>query len=108
VKILALLFAVYTLLLPCFPCTDTGNCKDASKTEISSYSTDTKDHQHETEACSPFCSCACCGHIFIPNFQQKKIAIAKPITKQKKQIFYNNIFFPSSYFGNIWQPPKFS
>jgi hypothetical protein len=105
VKFLTLFFAVYILLLPCIPCTDAEECDDISKTEIS-HSADHTDHQDDDEACNPFCSCACCGHIFVPNFQVNKTGISKPIDGLKQQYFYKSIFLSSDCFGNIWQPPK--
>jgi len=108
VKFLTLIFAFYILLLPCFPCSDTDECIDNAKKEKASSSTDHKDRQHENEACNLFCSCACCGQIFSPNFKLDKVATTKPLEKTKQQFFYANISHCSDFFGNIWQPPKFS
>jgi len=86
---------------------DTDECIDNSKTATAISSTDHNNHQHENEACNPFCSCACCGQVFYPNFHLAKIA-AKPTAHLKQQFFYTNVSLSSDYFGNIWQPPKIS
>ncbi|MFM9911889.1 MAG: DUF6660 family protein [Chitinophagaceae bacterium] len=108
VKFLILLFAYYILLLPCFPCTDTDECIINTKSAIPISSTDHPDDNPENEGCSPFCSCSCCGHIFVPNFQLEKVAVSKPIDNLTKQFFYATVSLSSDCFGSIWQPPKFS
>lgn len=107
-KFLTITFAFYILILPCFPCADKEECNDSSKTQITTSSSDHKDHQHESENCNPFCSCACCGQIFFPNFHPDKAVNSKPIGILKQQFFYTNISLSSDFFGNIWQPPKLS
>jgi hypothetical protein len=108
VKFLTILFAFYILILPCIPCEDINICKDNTKSEVTS--TTTEQHESsENEKCNPFCSCACCGQILYPNFQYKKEAAAsKPLGNPKQQFLYINITLSSNFFGNIWQPPKFS
>jgi hypothetical protein len=96
------------LLLPSFSCSDTDKCTDNSQTEIANHSKDPKDHQNENDNCNPFCSCACCGQVFYPNFQLGRIASSKPVQNLKQFFFYTNISLSSDFFGNIWQPPKFS
>jgi hypothetical protein len=108
VKLLRFLFAFYILLLPCLPCADTGEGNHDSGIKISGLSTGDKEQQHEEDTCNPFCSCACCGQSFTPNFQLEKIAVIKPVSDQKKQLVHNNISLSSSFCGAIWQPPKFS
>jgi hypothetical protein len=108
VKFLISILAFYILLLPCFPCTDTDEHINTCKTEIASNSIDNNDHQHENEACNPFCSCACCGQVFYSNFLLEKNVSAKPAENLKQLFFYTNISLSSDFFGNIWQPPKFS
>jgi hypothetical protein len=108
VKFLTIIFAFYVLILPCIPCADKDECNDSTKTEITNATNDHKDHQHENKNCNPFCSCACCGHIFFPNFRLEKITVTKHLENLKQQFFYTNISLSSNFFGNIWQPPKLS
>ena len=105
VKLLTFLFAFYILLLPCIPCTDKAECDNDSKTETPQ-STNHQKHQHNEEACSPFCNCACCGQTLLSSLNLTKNIIAKPLLQQKQQYCYNNITLTSNFFGNIWQPPK--
>ena len=105
VKFLTLLFAFYILLLPCIPCTDKEECTDVSKTQ-SIQSSGHQQHQHENEACTPFCTCACCGQTIVSSFNNNKPSIAKLLAQQKGQTHYNNISTPAHFLGNIWQPPK--
>ena len=68
------------------------------------------DHEKDTENCSPFCICACCGSTIVSNF------LFNSIISDKKQIFLSekekiNFYTTSSisdFCGNIWQPPKIS
>jgi hypothetical protein len=65
-------------------------------------------HPHDEEACSPFCSCACCGqtipgHVSIARYSNNKVYLpgkTHPLTPDH--------FIESDFFGNIWQPPKIS
>ena len=59
-RFLTIILSVYILVLSLAPCGDDIDCsKHANnKTEQTS---DT--HDHKSENCSPFCICACCGHI---------------------------------------------
>ncbi|MEI9955372.1 MAG: DUF6660 family protein [Ferruginibacter sp.] len=66
-KLLAILFSFYILLLPALPCRDSKECNTDKQTVM--IQPDNHDqHHHEDEGCSPFCSCACCGQTFAPSF----------------------------------------
>lgn len=107
VKFLTLILALYILVLPCLPCTDTSECHKDSTTSITVLSGH-ENHPQENEICNPFCSCACCGHIVTTNFQPNKIMACRIFPQQQLQYFYENVSLSSDFFGNIWQPPKFS
>ncbi|WP_460561886.1 DUF6660 family protein [Ferruginibacter profundus] len=102
-KLLAFIFSWYILLLPALPCADGNERTPADQTVVSA--SGCTDQQHEDEACSPFCACACCGQVFTPCFQLNKISLAKPVT-QKQHYFYTSVSLSSRYSGTIWQPPK--
>jgi hypothetical protein len=102
VKLLTLLFAFYILFLPCISCSDKEEFINDSQTQI----TQSPGNQHENEACTPFCTCACCGQILVLNLQFNKTIIDKTLHRQLLQYYYSSIILPSDYFGNIWQPPK--
>jgi hypothetical protein len=105
VKLLAFIFSWYILLLPALPCADSKECKPADKTVVAAAGCQGQQHQHEDEACSPFCACACCGQVYTSGFQLNKSNPTKPAT-QKQQYFYTSASLSSRYLGTIWQPPK--
>jgi len=104
VKLLAIIFSFYILLLPALPCADAGAGKGVAQTEVSKAGCGS---QHEEEACGPFCSCTCCGQIFTPGPQLMKVASIKPAV-QKQSWFYKNVSLASNFLSSVWQPPKFS
>ena len=94
------------ITLSVLPCNDSVECDDFTKTTISQ--TDKHDnHSHETEQCTPFCVCACCG---VHAFQ-----IQAPFIPSKENIFvFDNeklktvysFFYTQNISSKIWQPPK--
>jgi hypothetical protein len=108
VKFLFIIFCFYILLLPGFPCMDKDECADKAKTEAASTASNHAGHEEEEEGCPPFCNCVCCGHIFTPGFSQEKHTQVAPVTTIKQSFFYKNIALSADFFGNIWQPPKWS
>lgn len=105
VKLLTIIFSFYILFLPSLPCMDKEECNEVEKASVSNMPCD-KEHQHNDEACNPFCSCACCGQVFAPVFQLNKVVSIKPQIIQKQHFFYKNISLPTNFLGNIWQPPR--
>jgi hypothetical protein len=95
------LLSFYMLTLSCFPCGDSEECNAKDKQEVSSTS---GDHEHETEGCTPFCSCACCSSTaFCTGMNTPKyIALAS------EQVIFSG---PPEYFDSynahaVWQPPR--
>lgn len=107
VKFLALLFSCWLLLLPCFPCPDVRECVGNIQTARNA-SDHQKEQQHEDEACSPFCFCACCGQVCAPSLQRDHLAAIASPGRRKPQCSYTNHSRPSDFPGNIWQPPRCS
>jgi len=108
VKLVSILLASYILVLSCLPCSDSRECNINSPTTITKASGNHQDHQHEDEACSMFCSCACCGQIFVPHFQPMLIELSDTPHARKELFAYHNDRLPADFYGNIWQPPKLS
>lgn len=101
------IFAIYLLFLSALPCADRIECNDVAKTEITT-TENHQDHKHETENCSPFCICACCGISvtqFNPTVFTSKKVIYFPL---QKNYSYYKLNYSSIDFCNIWQPPKLS
>lgn len=100
-----LIFSFYILILSVLPCTDKEECNEPTQTHIS-INTEHQNHNHETEHCSPFCICACCGtNISITFFTTFQI-IERPIFNTSISYSLFNEHIKSNFFGNIWQPPQ--
>jgi hypothetical protein len=104
VKTILLIFSIYLLVLPGIACAGVDACSDEAENVVTQTNNHT-DHEDE-EDCGSFCTCSCCVHIVSVNFQSAVIVCDKPLFKNRQFSFYHNIFLPSNYFGNIWQPPK--
>lgn len=107
-KIFSVIFTIYILTLSCLPCGDTEDCKvlDIGKETFSQ--TDHHNHQQDTESCSPFCICACCGLNIAFNFQGS-VSMTEHTTSffpLTERVIVENDSFASNYYGSIWQPPK--
>ena len=68
--------------------------------------TDHSDHNSDTENCSPFCMCACCGQTFtstiIPLFFFKNQEV------KSYDVSIHQTSLISEFYISIWQPPKIS
>lgn len=64
------------------------------------------DHENETDACSPFCICACCGLSY--NFENVTIDMPYVNTFSNQKIPLYDIKINSNEFLFIWKPPKIS
>jgi hypothetical protein len=107
-KMFWFIFSIYLALLSVFPCSDKFEF-DSKPTETQTFFSSTTEHQHETEQCSPFCSCACCG-ISTTNLQKVKFTFRdRKIIVDKIQLFslYKFRYF-EEISSSIWQPPKLS
>ncbi|MEO5948166.1 MAG: DUF6660 family protein [Chitinophagaceae bacterium] len=102
-KFFSLILSFLLLYMSCLPCGDTQECNEKALQTIVA-TNNHQDHQHSTEACTPFCSCSCCS----------ASVVSQPITKnQLAKIFADTPKFPfqtdsflSQEFSSIWQPPK--
>lgn len=104
-KIFAFILSFYILALNCFPCGDGEECNETYEQSIS-MSAPNADHEHESEACSPFCSCACCAATGF--YQPVQVAkITPPILHQAK-FYYLKDHFNSHSLHAVWQPPRLS
>jgi len=101
-KYLAFIFAFYLMGMLLLPCNDAFNeCTPAVKTKAS-------DHSHKADTndtCSPFCNCSCCHTIVDLKFFGIRVEDEKPVFEEKEFLLTDQGFV-SSYYGNIWQPPK--
>ena len=106
-KFFAFIFSFYILALSCMPCTDKDDCKYEVQTNVSKFATTNhSQHDNDTENCSPFCVCACCGQNVTTIFYPVDFAYFTPVATKTFPV-YTASFVLEVYF-NIWQPPKIS
>ncbi len=98
-----LIFSFYIIILSVLPCTDKEECNEPNQTTIST-NTEHQNHDHETEHCSPFCTCSCCAaSVFFPAFSK---VYATKVVFQTKQYPLYHIAFKTEVSSNIWQPAR--
>lgn len=111
-KWLIAFLAVFLMALNWVPCTDANNsCSTTVSTQHKDEkSGSTTSHEHgndHDDTCSPFCTCACCGISFTNLSFNIKPSIGQTLPDFfEKQFVIRSVSFQSSFFGNIWQPPK--
>jgi hypothetical protein len=103
---LTLIFSFYILALSCMPCSDKDDCNYMSADQSTFATTDHSDHDSDTENCSPFCMCACCGQSCIFTHFQADFGLNFPTVAQKVSVY--KATFSSEVSFSIWQPPKIS
>ena len=105
-KYVWVLFAIYFTALLVLPCSDNVEYNLNDDTFMSQ---DNKvNHNHSSEQCSPFCTCACCGrHInqLISVFFSKANLI---FNYKRKEINFYSFVYNKNITISIWQPPKIS
>lgn len=106
VKFLTILFSVYILFLNCIPCSDQENCQKLSSEQTYTATTDHSDHQHDTDFCSPFCTCSCCGHTCKVSSFYLPLEPAFSTLNSEVPAFQTSLIH--EVFLPIWQPPKIS
>lgn len=104
-KFFTITFSVYILVLSLAPCGDLHDCNEIYDVSISA-NTDHDNHKHETETCSPFCICTCCGSTVI---NMDNLATFSDVVQVHSKGFpvFKQTFISVEYF-HIWQPPKIS
>lgn len=100
-KIIAYILSFLVLVLTLVPCIDQPMDNTLLKNEITQ-STNSSNHQDETDHCSPFCTCQCCQ----TNSNISEITTTTPIVEF--QISYNehSSNFLSFNFFDFFIPPK--
>lgn len=104
-KFVFFIMGVFLLYLSCLPCGDSTECNSKAEVKIS-VANNHQEHQHKSEACSPFCSCSCCAaSAFYSPFS--KVHVNKIEFQSEKYPLYN-VSFSTEADNSIWQPPKLS
>lgn len=102
-KLFVFIFSFYVLALNCFPCGDSEGCNEIKNQKIS-FTAQQQEHQHETEACTPFCSCACCSAVSF--YQPLCFTKMAPLVFKKINFHYHSNEFYSFNLHSVWQPPR--
>lgn len=112
-KLVIHIFTLYMFALALVPCGDGGGgimelLKHISGDEHGRFS----DHDQHSDncgddACSPFCVCSCCSTIINATEKLPLQIVALPPIPSSIPSFLPNIN-PSSFFADIWQPPRLS
>lgn len=94
------ILSLYILALSLAPCGDSEDCKENMQMIVAE---DHSDHEHQSENCSPFCTCNCCSVQVVPaktnvfslvlNFQNHNGSQFIPSMLQEIPL-------------SIWQPPQ--
>jgi len=106
VKIATIIFSVYILILSSMPCNDNGlhNYNNSNHSSASSIIHEAQSSQSEN--CTPFCFCDCCG--ISCNYQsfKSKMDFIIPAAEQNNSFYKSTVLLDVSF--SIWQPPKIS
>ena len=102
-KIFASILSFYVVILTFIPCIDVPTDDSMQKIELSESSAD--QHHHDTDSCSPFCTCDCCAS---PVLNHNNTIQFKCVEISQHTFSEYNSSFVSSTFVSIWQPPKLS
>jgi len=104
-KWIAVVLSIYLMALSNMPCADVEVDSAIHKTAQFS-SEDNHSHDKDSDLCSPFCACNCCGAQVLS--YQTAVNYEFPGVYTKISILlpsYHSVF-TSNFFGSIWQPPQ--
>lgn len=103
-RAIVIILSCYILAISAIPCSDGFNeCESTQATH------ETHNHGNDqTDQCSPFCVCACCGTVVTLKMFRVSTQVAKLPIKEKQKFPVKEFDFTSNFYKNIWQPPKIS
>ena len=102
---LTFIWATFILLLSCLPCADISALPDVKvKTTLAQSVDQHEDHTNE-DACSPFCSCACCATHSVVH-PPLYVPLAAMTHADRHTVFHASNE-ATEVLQAIWQPPKF-
>lgn len=100
-RLIALVFSLYILVLTALPCTEMPEKDCSASAPISQGSTCQNDFDH----CSPFCTCNCCATAMSCQIQMVDFQVSAIV--QKHETTYPTLTVIQRS-GDIWQPPQLS
>ncbi|WP_262245836.1 DUF6660 family protein [Parapedobacter soli] len=107
-KVFSSILALFMMALFLMPCADIYEKNVFNNQEHSTEITHQDTHDHtESDLCTPFCLCGCCGIVsgVVLQWNIFNIGKIKSFDLSKPKVYYKSIFI-SRYLGEIWQPPK--
>lgn len=103
----AMLLAMYVLVLAMVPCADEGICTSATDlaiTEGHNHDSDTHESEQHQDSCTPLCVCSCCG--IITNFHHSDEFVFKTSETYRPFKIQQITLRFHGYSHSVWQPPK--
>lgn len=100
-RLTALLFSLYILLLTALPCADAPTGKHRHEDPVAQNAPSHADN----DQCSPFCTCNCCAMAMVCQVQAVDFKVTTIVREQLTE--YPTFFVPQRS-GDIWQPPQLS
>lgn len=102
-----LFFSFFLSSLSVYPCSDNDECEINYKMEISKNDSQEKQN-HNTEHCTPFCTCSHCPASAIhQHFASLTFNINLPSCEHNPVNHYTSVYTEEISLA-IWQPPKIS
>lgn len=108
VKWLTLILSIYLLGLSLWPCADELLIPDGqARQSMVSSATESEQSHHQHDACTPFCTCACCAVTITvaPRFQYSLLPTVEIVPIAVATFFYASAQ-PLGAITAIWQPPQ--
>jgi len=102
-KLIALFFSLYVLLLAVWPCAEIRE-NDHSHDVPVSQTIPSPDHD-DCNGCSPFCTCNCCATPMVCQMEQVDLQVSVIV---REHITSYPTLLVTQRSGDIWQPPQLS
>lgn len=104
-RFLSFILSLYVLALSVVPCLDDASYDvNSFGVEISHTSHDhNHDNSNESDLCTPFCTCACCGSLItVPAVQE---VVEAKVMLSATYLFTHNLDYSFTYTKGVWRPP---
>ena len=101
---LRILFSGYLIVLSCLYCNDKQTCAVSDTSVVAGSAGAHDDHEQDTENCSPFCICACCGQTAASTINLLAINSNLQSSTTLFNVYTQN--FPAEVSLSVWQPHK--
>jgi len=102
-KLLFTSLGIFLLFLSCVPCSDTEEC-NVQQPESISTAAGHEQHSHDSESCTPFCTCSCCAaSVYSAPFYKLQANAVSPFSQKHLLL---NVDFDAEAHYSIWEPPQ--